>query len=383
MIKNKTIVMSQSDFSSQGELFALTETAFIVLDKQLVLHYYNEYAARLCELPKEFSSSIQLTSPFYTLPIPNPIIDTHGELISENKNSAHYWIKINLLVNKKTYIGLVRKKKTTDFLSKNKLLQKIEKKLGYIPKKITTENDVIDVLSLHYQSIIDKLPYYIYWKNTQSEYQGCNKMTRKLLGLNSPKEIIGKTDIDFFGSTELAYKFQDQDKEVFLSKKSLINVKEDLKNNQGVLMNTLINKVPLFHGDEVIGLVGVTIDVTELVQAKKLAEAANLAKTEFIANMSHDIRTPLTGVIGLSEILEQTLQNPEEKEKAHLLHDSGEELLHMLNDILDDVRAGNLKETDLKEEAFSLHQCIKDLIRLQSPATTLKGLALKADIAAN
>ena len=75
------------------------------------------------------------------------------------------------------------------------------------------------------------------------------------------------------------------------------------------------------------------------MRLKILAEAANKAKTEFIANMSHDIRTPLSGVIGLSQILEHSLSNETQKEQAHLLHDSGEVLLSMLNEILDDLRA--------------------------------------------
>jgi PAS domain S-box-containing protein len=145
---------------------------------------------------------------------------------------------------------------------------------------------------------------------------------------------------------------------------------------------------PLYNNEGICyGVTGIAIDVTDqkiieqqLREANIKAETANLAKTEFIANMSHDIRTPLTGVIGLSEILELTLQNPEEKEKALLLHDSGEQLLRMLNAILEDVRVEHTGEQQIKEESFDLHQCIHDLVKLESPATTVKQLNFKAQI---
>ena len=73
----------------------------------------------------------------------------------------------------------------------------------------------------------------------------------------------------------------------------------------------LSHKEPLLDEfGEAIGVTGISMDITELkntqkslVEAKEKAEAANKAKTEFIANMSHDIRTPLTGVIGMASLL--------------------------------------------------------------------------------
>jgi two-component system aerobic respiration control sensor histidine kinase ArcB len=203
-----------------------------------------------------------------------------------------------------------------------------------------------------------------------------------MIKLKSPQNIIGKTDLDIFVDHDLARSYQETDKKIIQTGQPVINELGELITDQFETRHTLVSKVPITDiSGTIIGLVGITVDVTELTEAKEQAEIASKAKTEFIANMSHDIRTPLTGVIGLSEILEQTLQNPEEREKAHLLHDSGEELLHMLNEILDDVRAEHLGEKDIKEESFDLHQCIHDLIRLESPATTAKHLQLKANIA--
>jgi two-component system, OmpR family, aerobic respiration control sensor histidine kinase ArcB len=237
------------------------------------------------------------------------------------------------------------------------------------------------------KNIIENLPQYIYWKDKNFVYLGCNKRVSDYLNLKSPDEIVGKTDYDFGWSEERINFLKESDSTVYNDRKEVLI--EDQIPLDGTIRTMLTSKSPLFgHDGELLGIIGVTVDITDRKQleeefrkAKEQAESANIAKTEFIANMSHDIRTPLTGVIGMSEMMEYTLQNPEDKEKAHILHDSGEELLHMLNEILDDVRAGHLGEHDIKTSCFDLHECINELIRLESPATTLKGLQLKANIA--
>jgi len=237
------------------------------------------------------------------------------------------------------------------------------------------------------EAIIGEVPVSVYWMNTDYIYLGCSNNMAQLLGLGSRHDIVGKTYADLYDKKSAAV-YKKTDASVIEQGISL-SEEEPLYFADGTKKIYLSKKVPL-HDEQrtIIGMLGISTDITErkkmeeeLHIAKEKAEAANIAKTEFIANMSHDIRTPLTGVIGMSELLEHTLQNPEDKEKAHLLHDSGEELLHMLNEILDDVRAGNLRETDVKDGSFDLHQCIRDLIRLERPATSLKGLQLKADIA--
>ncbi len=265
----------------------------------------------------------------------------------------------------------------------------LNKTIFELEKIIASQSDIIFQL----KSILNNTPGDIYWKDTQGTWLGLNAHCLESLfrmGIISSineNEVIGRNDHDLFNNqTANIYKANDQ--EVLRTHtKIIIEEQTNLTNGRAIILHS--TKKPFFDGENnIIGIIGNTIDIThmknienELLQAKEQAEAANKAKTEFIANMSHDIRTPLTGVIGLSELLEQTLQSKEDKDKAHMLHDSGEELLHMLNDILDDVRAEKLDEQDVKHHSFDLHQCFHDLIRLESPATSLKHLALKANIA--
>jgi two-component system aerobic respiration control sensor histidine kinase ArcB len=247
------------------------------------------------------------------------------------------------------------------------------------------EKDAINKLFLN--EIVFRMPGYVFWKNRQYVYLGCNENLVKAAGLSSPADFIGKTDYELPWSSH-ANEFQQDDESVMQSGLPKLNIEEKLVHTNGEISIVLTNKVPLKDANGVvIGIIAIASDITErknieqqLILSKELAEAASLAKTEFIANMSHDIRTPLAGVCGLSEILELTLEDPKQKNDAHLLHESGQELLKMLNDMLDDIKADKSSEKDIKSEIIDLHQCIQNLIKLEGPTITVKQLTVNYHI---
>ena len=120
-------------------------------------------------------------------------------------------------------------------------------------------------------------------------------------------------------------------------------------------------------------------------RARERAEAASRAKSEFLANMSHELRTPLNAILGFSEMIYATARgaNPSESaEYAKLVHESGNHLLALVNDILDLARIESgrivLRETDM-----DLARLINATTRLMAGRAASAGLTLITDVAGN
>ena len=111
---------------------------------------------------------------------------------------------------------------------------------------------------------------------------------------------------------------------------------------------------------------------------RRRAEAANEAKSNFLAMMSHELRTPLTGILGITELLKSDKLTPEQSDRLSRISTSGQVLLHLLNDLLDfsKIEANRLA---IEPVPFSLRAVIADVRELLTPLAREKSLALHVD----
>jgi PAS domain S-box-containing protein len=235
------------------------------------------------------------------------------------------------------------------------------------------------------QSVTDNAEAFIFVKDVQGRYLFINRLYVNLLK-RPAAEILGRTAHDIFPS-ESAASFSASEADVL--RDGLPRVTEAIAAVDGQTRYFLAHKFPLLdRNGRIYALGGVSTDITEikrtqqeLARARDAAEAANRAKSGFVATMSHEIRTPMNAIINMTALTLETDLSPRQRQYIAVAHSSARSLLALLNDILDfsKIEADRL---ELEAAPFYLRQLLEevaDSFRGRVLETRLEFAALVAD----
>lgn len=219
------------------------------------------------------------------------------------------------------------------------------------------------------------------WTNEEGFILGCNLQMLDCLNMSDFSEIIGKHHSNF--SSKSAW---ENTQEVIKTGNSITAEEIHTKEN-GEPVYFLSMKSPIKAKDgKIIGAVILAVDITErkllefeLEKALEASQLSDRTKTQFLRNMRHDLRTPLSGILTISEYLENTELDPEKKQYLGDIHKSSNSLLNHLNEILDytKIESGELPIVDKK---FDIYKILDDIYRMMRTIATSKKLDFNVSV---
>lgn len=356
----------QQGFLQHDEILAACKIAILCVDDRDMIQYINAFARVMLGLSAEQSytgTALKCISENLIFDVP--------EYVFLVKTELQHWKK-----------SIIDQPSGSIKVYRGTTISLRDSSIGSSAVQYLVSHQKEDPNEVHINKIIECLPELVYWKDRSFTYRGCNQNTCQMLGLERPNDINGKTDYDFGWGPDRIQQLREVDLAVI--NEGLDSVVEDAIPINGILRIHVTSKTPLRNDQgDIIGILGISTDISErkemeekLKIAKDAAETSDRAKTEFITNMSHDIRTPLSGVVGLAGIIESEVTDETHKQYAHSLVNSGKELLNMLNEILDAASANYIEEGKIQESTFNLLVLIENIVSIEQPSIVLKQIQL-------
>ena len=226
-------------------------------------------------------------------------------------------------------------------------------------------------------TLMSNMPEHIFFKDAESRYLRVNDSLAKFMGLKEAGHIEGRSDFDFYPE-ELAEKIHADELEIMDSGVASTNKEQAISHMNGEVSWLTTSKVPVYdENGDCLGLVGISRDDTASVETRELmknakleAEEANRIKSDFLANITHELKTPLNPILGLSSMISRDIdeftQKPEElKTYVDAIQSAAKNLQSIIDDLLIMVQKDHKFKDDTIQE-FKLSEILTGVYNLHS-----------------
>lgn len=243
------------------------------------------------------------------------------------------------------------------------------------------------------ESLVQNIPHMIFVKDAKDlRFVRMNRVGEKITGV-SEEDLIGKGDRDFFPPDQAEH-FIANDR-IVLARGEILDIpREEIQGADGQTRILHTKKIPLYDAaGQPTHLLGISEDVTEAHEKERQiselnqalrdraeeVERVNVARGTFLATMSHEIRTPMNGMLGMVELLDLTPLDEKQRQALHVVRESGQSLLRIIDDILDfsKIEAGRL---ELREEVASVAAILSEVRNIHSTVASSKGLVINVKL---
>ncbi|MBX6379196.1 MAG: PAS domain S-box protein [Thermoflavifilum aggregans] len=293
---------------------------------------------------------------FYLRQFENKLTDTSLDFPILTKEGKEKWIRMfsTLLLEEEEPVGL--QCVVLDTSERKEMLMRLRQ-----AERQRRENQHL------LEALMDNTTSLIFIKDLQHRYQFVNKAFKETLHVTG-EQVYGKTDFEIT-APELAKRYHESDDRIYQG--ATIDKTEEIIYVNNEPHHFLITKFPLKDEQQkIFGLCGIATDITDLIQyqqqlveAKQRAEEAEKFQEQFLTTISHEMRTPLQGIVGMTYLLSSSSLTAEQQEFLRSIQEAADTLLTLINDLLDlsKIKAGKLV---IEKLPFSLREILQSLDHL-------------------
>jgi PAS domain S-box-containing protein len=275
--------------------------------------------------------------------------------------------KLNILAHNKIF---------KDFHIDKKIINWETSDTSWGSQQILDENNILIKWNLNrpvLSNLIDDIPFYVWIIDIDGICLYFGGQNLNNIFKISSEIIIGKNMLDLLDER---YPSVSEDIRKSLNGTQSSDIYEYKKEN-GTSIIFESHFSPIFEGDKIIGASGISIDITKHLN-KGLLDSVKL-KAEFLSVISHELRSPLVGIIGFSELLLDTNLNMDQKDYVKTIYERSNLLKSTINDILDysKLESGNV---ELLYESFNLKDSIDEVLNQVQTSAKIKDLIINKNI---